>query len=286
MTVADVHNDRITVFVRQCLPDLKNFDRVPEWARHHAREYFHNVCRQPGFLPVYHALYRAGSNSKHVVATPAPVATRPTVVRQNALPSSTARPAPTALTRNAPTSAPRSAPTALSRENIFEASWPSRKNFTDTSAWARAHARNYYHQLNGTRTFLSLFKDLLEDAEQKEDETASYSSSDSEADDETLTYTSEEDEDEEEATFAQDGRSTRAEADEGRRQLNAICFREYRRWFSAFLQEEEEGDSDMTADERFALHAGRILHNKSGLPTEQCSTVVSGWLHMNKKHLV
>ena len=246
LSVNDLHNDRITVYVRQCLPSLNEFDRVPSWARHYAREYFHTVCKQPGFLPVYHALWRAGSVVQTPAPTPAATPTHARITRQNALPSASTR---------------------LTRDEIFAASWPSVSNFTDVNAWARAHARNYYHQLNGTRTFLSIYKDLLEDAEDQED---------------TLSYTSSEADD---TTFATDGRPTRAESDEGQRQLNAICFREYRRWYDAFEAEAHEGDGDMSADERFALHVGRILRTKTGLPAAQCATVVNGWLHLHKEHL-
>lgn len=283
MTTADLHQDRIDVYVRQCLTDLSNWDRVPEWARHHAREYFHTVSKQPGFLPVYHALYNAGYShldakridsaiARDIAAQAqrsAPVATRPPITRQNALPSTrstvtTAKPTRSTVTASTPT-----------RSDIFEQSWPSFSNFSDKSAWARAHARNYYHQLNGTRTFLSIFKDLVADAENRLAE--------QEEDDETLSYTTYGEED---TTFATDGRPTQAETDAGRKALDAICFREYRTWFSAFLQEEDEGDTDMTADERFSLHVGRILRNKTQLPLDKCERVAAGWLLKNKKHLV
>ncbi len=259
MTTADLHQDRIDVYVRQCLTDLRNWDRVPEWARHHAREYFHTVSKQPGFLPVYNSLYRAGI-------------ARPVVAQPVAAPVPAARPPVTRSARITASTVPATQ-LALTREQIFEQSWPSFSNFSDKSAWARAHARNYFHQLNGTRTFLSIFKDLLADAENRLAE---------EEDDETLSYTSEE----EDSTFATDGRPTQAETDAGRKAMDAICFREYRTWFSAFKAEEKEGDSDMTADERFSLHVGRIFRNKTQLPLDKCERVAAGWLLKNKKHLV
>ena len=260
---------RVARFVAECLPTLDMDTRVPDWAREHARDYFHTVCRQPGFLPVYHALYHAGVEHKKVERT--------AFVKRHTAAAATTR---TPVKRQTAIATPQN---RLTREDIFAEAWTSRKNFTDVNAWARAHARNYFHQLNGTRTFLSLFKDLLEDAEEVEDETASYSSSDSEADDETLSYTSSESEGE--ATFATDGRPTRAESDEGKRKLNAICFREYRAWYDAFQEEEREGDSDLTADERFGIHVSRILRNKTGLHTDSIRPVVEAWLVEHKRHL-
>ena len=262
--------DRINVFVRKCLSDIENFERVPDWARHHARDYFHSVCRQPGFLPVYHALYNAGYDYQKTAReafvkrhTEATRQTRSTpVTRENAIATQQTR---------------------LTRETIFEEAWPSHNNFSCLSEWARAHARNYFHQLNGSRTFLSIYKDLLAQAERMDDaenvDDASYS--ESEADDETLSYTSSEGEE----TFATEGRPTRAESDEGKRQLNAICFREYRAWYDAFQEEEREGDSVLTADERFGLHVARILRNKTGMHTDSIRPVIEAWLVEHKSEM-
>lgn len=270
----------VDAYVRRVLPTLKQDVRVPDWAREHARDYFHTVCRQPGFLPVYHALYNAGY-ARQAEIRKASVAQRAPVQRQNALAPASVGAGVKTPTRPTTRSAPATATTTptVTREQIFAQSWPSFDNFSDMNAWARAHARNYFHQLNGTRTFRSIFDELIEDAENHMVETGS------QVDDETLTYTSEEEE-ETEPTFATDGRPTRAEVDAGQKALNAICFRQARIWYSAFKEEEKEGDSDMTADERFALHVGRIFRNKTQLPLDKCERVAAGWIHMNKKYFV
>jgi hypothetical protein len=200
----------------------------------------------------------------------------------------------------------------------------SLKNFTDESAWARATARNFFHQFNATTPFVTIYSKLLhyadlknaedeakmdeewssEDDESEHDEDEDYETEseddddddvslvdeddseveyEDEADDETLSYTSDESmEKADTLLFTPNGKQTNAEAQAGRIAMNRILFKEYRGWYHAFKEEE---DDEFSAEDRFSWHCAKILSQKSGLSREMCQTVVGGWLELNKKTL-
>jgi len=128
--------------------------------------------------------------------------------------------------------------------------------------WSRAQARAFYHTLKTPVEFLGLYSHCLKYLETR-------ASSQKKAPVEKK-----------EAVFAQDGSCTDAEFTQGRSQLNAILNREYSLWWDAFVDEENEDyEKDaMTADDRFALHCGKMLASKTGIPLEMTSSVVNAWL--------
>ena len=215
---------------------------------------------------------------------------------------------------------PPSTPSKLTFKKDFDSmaqeALASLKHFTDESTWARATARNFFHQFNATTPFITIYNKLLHYADLKaaEDEHSegSWNSDDdesyetesetesedndesladeeseyedkSEADDETLTYTSDESMDEaSEPLFTAPGKPTKAETDAGRQAMNCILFKEYRNWFAAFKEEE---DDEFSAEDRFSWHCAKILNQKTGLDREMCQTVVGGWLELHKDTL-
>ena len=238
---------------------------------------------------------------------------------------------------------PPSTPSKLTFKNDFDSmaqeALASLKHFTDESTWARATARNFFHQFNATTPFVTIYKKLLhyadlkvaedehsegswnsdddsnlangevgttapqakrssaweDESEHDDDESYETESEDeseadeeseyeeSEADDETLTYTSDESMDEStEPLFTAPGKPTKAETDAGRQAMNCILFKEYRNWFAAFKEEE---DDEFSAEDRFSWHCAKILNQKTGLDREMCQTVVGGWLELHKNTL-
>ena len=206
-------------------------------------------------------------------------------------------------------------------DGMAQEALPSLHNFTDESAWARATARNFFHQFGATTPFVTIYNKLLHYADLKnaEDEAEEWSSDESEdddetyeteedeseddddmslvdeddseaeyedeADDETLSYTSDESEEIADSLFTPAGKATTAEINAGRQAMNRILFKEYREWYNAFKEEADEEDNGDTAEDRFSWHCAKILSQNTGLEREMCQTVVGGWLELNKKTL-
>lgn len=81
--------------------------------------------------------------------------------------------------------------------------------------------------------------------------------------------------------FTADGEITNAEWEYGRKQFNSILFREYDRWFDAFVAEAEEDVEGFgwSGEERFARHCAQILSKKVGLRDSDLVPVVNAWLY-------
>jgi hypothetical protein len=184
----------------------------------------------------------------------------------------------------------------LSNTEIYEESKESIKHFASLEDWARATARNYFHQLGGMRKFLDIYKDLLALAEQEDDDDSTYVTESSEESEDESLYDeedeSEDDDDEseddeedddsycsemevEESKLVADGLATNAEIAMGRKILNKVLYKEYNGWYSAFM-EEEDGENG------FIWHCAKILAKKSGVPSEDCALITQAWL-MSKK---
>ncbi len=128
---------------------------------------------------------------------------------------------------------------------------------SSVSDWARAEARNFHHDVNATVPFALTYKSLVAWAEQKQTQHQKQPSN----------------------TFAKDGQLTEQETKYGQKVLHGILYREYTNWWHAFAQEAtEDTHSDMSASERFSLHCARILHTKSGIPTDHIIPFVEAWL--------
>ena len=127
------------------------------------------------------------------------------------------------------------------------------------AGWARTNARTYYHTLSTPIPFLTIYTAFLTYAKaQKLSAAAPVSRS----------------------TFAEDGKQTDAEFNNGKNQLNSLLHREYSLWWDAFVAEEKEDTEDpLTAEERFADHCAKKLATKTSLSRSNLATVVRAWLH-------
>ena len=134
--------------------------------------------------------------------------------------------------------------------------------------WSRAQARAFYHTLKTPVEFVGLYSHCLKYLETR--------------------VTSQKKAplgkkgpvEKKEVVFAQDGSCTDAEFTQGRSQLNAILNREYSLWWDAFVQEEtEDYEKDApSAEDRFALHCGKMLASKTGISLQDTASVVGAWL--------
>lgn len=128
--------------------------------------------------------------------------------------------------------------------------------------WSRAQARAFYHSLKTPVEFVGLYSHCLKYLETR------------------ATSQKKAPVEKKEDVFAQDGSCTDAEFAQGRSQLHAILNREYSLWWDAFVEEENEDyEKDaLTAEDRFALHCGKILASKTGVSVEKAKCVVNAWL--------
>jgi hypothetical protein len=152
----------------------------------------------------------------------------------------------------------------LSKLDVFLGSSYSTYNSKKETAeqWCRTQARAFYHTLKTPVEFVGLYSHCLKYLEAR---TTSQKKASVEK---------------KEVVFAEDGSCTDAEFTHGRSQLNAILNREYSLWWDAFVDEENEDyEKDApSADDRFALHCGKMLASKTGIPLEMTASVVNAWL--------
>ena len=152
----------------------------------------------------------------------------------------------------------------LSKLDAFLSSSYSTYNSKKETAeqWSRAQARAFYHTMKTPVEFVGLYSHCLKYLEAR---TTSQKKASVEK---------------KEVVFAEDGSCTDAEFTHGRSQLNAILNREYSLWWDAFVDEENEDyEKDApSADDRFALHCGKMLASKTGIPLEMTASVVNAWL--------
>lgn len=156
----------------------------------------------------------------------------------------------------------------LSKLDAFLASSYSTYNSKKESPeeWSRAQSRAFYHTLKTPVEFVAIYSHCLKYLE-------THASAKAPVQKKAPLV-------KKEVVFAEDGACTDAEFSQGRSQLNAILNREYSLWWDAFVDEENEDyEKDaMSADDRFALHCGKMLASKTGIPLEMTASVVNGWL--------
>lgn len=142
----------------------------------------------------------------------------------------------------------------------------------DTSAWARAQARVFWHTENNTIPFRVVYTSLLRFA--------------------NMVIELEEKETEEDSTLERDARLVNAIVPEGqqtaaeerlaRNELNRILFREYNNWYEAFEAEAAEDlVENLSAEDRFSRHCAKILSRRTGLRSDLLETIVGGWLEQH-----
>jgi len=153
--------------------------------------------------------------------------------------------------------------TTVSKLDAFLASSYSTYNSKKETAeqWSRTQARAFYHTLKTPAEFLGLYSHCLNYLHVRSSAKVPL-------------------EKKKEVVFAKDGKCTDAEFTEGHSQMNAILHREYSLWWDAFVEEEtEDYEKDApSAEDRFALHCGKILASKTGIPLEKTASVVNAWL--------
>ena len=153
--------------------------------------------------------------------------------------------------------------TTVSKLDAFLASSYSTYNSQKETAeeWSRAQARAFYHTLKAPVEFLGLYSYCLNYLEMRSSVKVPVQKK-------------------KEVVFAKDGKCTDAEFTEGHSQMNAILHREYSLWWDAFVEEEtEDYEKDApSAEDRFALHCGKILASKTGVSVEKAKWVVNAWL--------
>ena len=158
--------------------------------------------------------------------------------------------------------------TTISKLDAFLASSYSTYNSKKETAeeWSRAQARAFYHTLKTPVEFLGLYSHCLNYLE------ARFSAKAPVQNKGPLVK--------KEVVFAKDGKCTDAEFTQGHSQMNAILHREYSLWWDAFVAEETEdyAKDALSAEDRFALHSGKILASKTGIPLEKTASVVNAWL--------
>jgi len=156
----------------------------------------------------------------------------------------------------------------LSKLDAFLASSYSTYNSKKESAeeWSRAQSRAFYHTLKTPVEFLGLYSHCLNYLEARSSVKAPVQKK------APLVK--------KEVVFAKDGKCTDAEFTEGHSQMNAILHREYSLWWDAFVTEETEdyAKDALSAEDRFALHCGKILASKTGISVEKAKCVVNAWL--------
>jgi len=125
----------------------------------------------------------------------------------------------------------------------------------DVTAWARAEARRFHHDVNSTVAFVPVYSALLSFAD-KQKHLAVQLKKDSRIVSEVF-----------------------QEENLGRSELNSVLFREYTNWWHAFVAEAEEDPYDSaTASDRFSYHCANILNKRTGLSVNHLATVVAAWL--------
>jgi hypothetical protein len=153
--------------------------------------------------------------------------------------------------------------TTVSKLDAFLASSYSTYNSKKDTAeqWSRAQARAFYHTLKAPVEFLGLYSHCLNYLEGRISAKAPVQKK-------------------KDVVFAKEGKCTDAEFTEGHSQMNAILHHEYSLWWDAFVQEEtEDYEKDaLTAEDRFAMHCGKILASKTGVSVEKAKCVVNAWL--------
>ena len=147
---------------------------------------------------------------------------------------------------------------------------------TDLKAWARAEASRYYHEVDRNTPFAQTYSSLCDFADimlTKQESlrplTPRRQSVTALQRDKNIV-----------SLFVSEGDQTSAETRLGRATLNSVLYREYSRWWDAFVAEAEE-DTERnapSASDRFSWHCAKILGRQTGLKQSAIAPVVAAWL--------
>jgi hypothetical protein len=265
-TVSSSSSQNINNFSQLALQSVNQFRGDDKsWARHYARQFYHNISQKPGFLPVYNALLSALKSYQEVKKEEEKVSNKKEVES-----SSNTKPKKE----------------KFDTEAFIKDALGHIEDFNDETEWARSYARQLFHHLDRKTPFLELYNKLL-------------NAFDKEFQEDNISIESEEDEDDEEYlpyqhkkksssnTFAKDGDQTDAERKQGKYMLNKVLCKEYNDWYDAFQAEEQDelkhahnnGQGEVeSGEERWIHYASKVLSRKTNIPTQTVKPVVEAWL--------
>jgi hypothetical protein len=159
--------------------------------------------------------------------------------------------------------------------------WENYQNGMELKDWARAETRRYYHEVEKTTSFPTTYYSLITFADamlsqQEEGQVRGRSRSRTV---QTAPRALERDQ-ALAANFTADGQQTAAEQRMARGQLNRTLFREYSRWWDAFVAEAAE-DTERgapSASDRFSWHCAKMISRQTGIRSELVAPVVAAWV--------
>lgn len=225
-------------FAQEARDAQASFADVKDWARTFARKFYHDVSTTPGFLPIYNTLLSISNQTPEQ-----------TVAHANF---------------------------EDNFDEEFDKALTTIQKYDDMEKWVRAEANRIYHVFD-RQTKWKVIYDAINDATidmlgggdgehsgRFEEDASSSSNNRSNA----------------APVFADDDEPTEAEKKEGRNQLNRVLHREFNNWWDAFVAEADEDTKKRapSAEDRFCLHAAKVLEKKTGIDREELKPVVGAWL--------
>lgn len=247
----DVHD-----FFTAALADQTNFTDVKEWARTYSRKFFHDVSRNPGFLPIYNTLVDMVTNP---VESPT-------------------------FDKNFP-----------EQFKIAYQSIDKYKN-RRIEDWAHNEMTRIYWVFNRQTRPKVIYDALVDSAKRMKKglEPISYkdttqrptpldknTSTTNNMTEKNKSNTSNViSKDTTKDVFVEDNKQTDAEEKKGRYLLNKVLYSEFNKWYDAFVDEalEDSSEDAMNADERFCWHSAKILSRKTDIRAGQLYPIVQAWL--------
>jgi len=172
--------------------------------------------------------------------------------------------------------------------NFASTAWENYQDGMELKDWARAETRRYYHEVEKTTSFPTVYYSLINFAdstltqlEQTQARGRSRSRTTKEVRERsTATPRALERDQALVANFTADGQQTAAEQRLARGQLNRTLFREHSRWWDAFVAEAAE-DTERgapSASDRFSWHCAKMISRQTGVRSELVAPVVAAWV--------
>ena len=274
-TVSSSSSQNVYNFSQLALQSVNQFrGDEKSWARHYARQFYHTVSVKPGFLPVYNALLNAlktlnEEKKKEEVSNKKEEKTTPKKVNKKEEKS-------------------------FDIEAYIKDALGHIEDFNNEKEWARAYARQLFHNLERKTSFIDLYNLLMNHFEKEFDEEFPDEEENDDSDEEYLPITPKKVNKKKTSsnTFAEDGQQTDSERKQGKYMLNKVLCKEYNDWYDAFQEEAKEelqfvknnGESNIpTGDQRWIHHSSKLLSRKTNIPTETVRPVVEAWL-MERNH--
>jgi hypothetical protein len=283
-TVSSSSSQNVYNFSQLALQSVNQFrGDEKSWARHYARQFYHTVSVKPGFLPVYNALLNA-------LKTLNEEKKKEEVSKKNEEKTSTTK----KVNKNEKTTSNKK---PFDIEADIKDALEHIDDFSNEKEWARAYARQLFHNLEGKTPFIDLYNLFMNRFEKEFDEefqedNISIESEENEDDEEYLPYNHQKKKKTSSNTFAKDGDQTDSERKQGKYMLNKVLCKEYNDWYDAFQEEAKEelqfvknnGESNIpTGDQRWIHHSSKLLFRKTSIPIETIKPVVEAWL-MERNH--